>query len=93
MLKYTNRDIRDFVYELHSMLIKKNPEGDIYPPVIDMTGISTELDYSATSEVREYYENYDLDAFLDFMDGLGLYLEKGTKPMKVVVIRDPKDDL
>lgn len=63
-------------------------------PFIDATGFEGKIDYSITSEeANSIFYNKDETSFSKskaYLKKLGLYLEKGTHPMKVVVIRDPK---
>ena len=78
-----NGDIRDIVYSLHS--INKDEI-----PIIDRTGINGGIDYLVPATLKDILTKNDWEGYLGFLSDLGLYLDKGTKPMKVVVIRDPK---
>ena len=46
-----------------------------------------------TLEEWNYFENHDMEGVKRFLARHGLYLEKGTKPMKAVVIRDRKQEI
>lgn len=62
----------------------------IKAPFVDAIGINTYIDYDITREEVDYFSNRDFEAVEHYLARLGLYLEKGEKPIKVVVIRDPK---
>ena len=92
-----NADIRDII----NLLARKYSKGPNYSlrnpfpePFIDKTGLSDyRIRYRWTLEEREaFYENRDFDVAKSWLKRNGLYLEKGKKKMKVVVIRDPKND-
>ena len=53
-------------------------------PFVDETGLSMEIDYIFSKAHQESFEG-----FRDYLKSKGLILTKSTKPMKVVVIRDP----
>ena len=67
---------------------------EINAPFIDATGFEGKIDYSITSEeFNSIFYNKDETSFSKskaYLKKLEPYLEKGTHPMKVVVIRDPK---
>ncbi|UII80285.1 redoxin family protein [Flagellimonas sp. CMM7] len=54
-------------------------------PFIDATGIDYEIDFEMSATNQE-----DFQGFRKYLESNGLKLEKSTKPMKVVVIKDPK---
>ena len=93
VLQYRNADIRDIIYKLAFefnkgySLSSRNPMGE---PFIDNTEIDYLIDFDITKEELDYFDDHDLENVQKFLKKLGLYLERGTKPMKVVVIRDPK---
>ena len=78
-----NGDIRDLVYQLHSLNKDESP-------IIERTGINSGIDWIVPPTWREVVINRDWEGYLGLLHDLGLYLERGTKPMKVVVIRDAK---
>ncbi|GAA3605032.1 TlpA disulfide reductase family protein [Flavivirga amylovorans] len=90
--KFTNAEIRDilsrFYFSYHNNK-KSNPEMYMVP-FIDATAITTEIDYDITSEEFQNFKK-DFNSAKAYIKRFGLYLEKGTKTMKVVVIRDPKE--
>lgn len=91
--EYKNADIRDIIFQLAVEFNKgyhfsrRNP---LDAPFIDKTEIDYLIDYDMTQEELEYFDDHDLEKVQKVMERLGLYLEKGSKPMKVIVIRDPK---
>jgi len=97
---YRNTDIRDIIVRL-SHEFNNRPVGFIYhdtridEPFINATGIENGymIDFDITSEELAYFDKRDMVKVQEYLAKLGLYLEKGTKPMKVVVIRDPKREL
>ncbi len=86
---FSNGDIRDFINLIHAL----NPYDDF--PIIDKTGIPAgKIDYKLPVEYGDYYRNNDFEGYKKMLEEeLGLYLEKGEKQMKVVVIRDVKEEL
>jgi len=83
-----NIDWRELIVRVHSIyggskeLIRA--WGERLPPFINATGIQGKIDIDIPVGIQEVSE---CQAFLST---LGLYIEKGTAPMKVVVIRDPQ---
>ena len=82
-----NGDMRDLIIQLHSINISRNNNRF---PFIDQTGIKDGVDHIVSPSWRDVVVSFDWEGYLDLLNNLGLYIEKGTKPMKVVVIRDPK---
>jgi len=60
------------------------------PPFIDMTGIRGELDYSIEEKDLSALKTEGIPAAKRLLNKIGLDLVKSQRPMKVVVIRDPK---
>ena len=101
----SNGEMRDIVYLIHEYLknvnyAQRKPGEEFYnfkvnntpPPVIDATGIKGEIDFSWTREFLDAVINGgDITIIEEGLEAIGLYLEKGEKEMKVVVIRDPKN--
>ena len=89
---HKNGDIRDIIARLATefnigySFSARNVEE---PPFIDQTGIDYHIDYDITSEELAHFDNHNLNGVREFLNRIGLYLEKSEKPMKVVVIRDP----
>ena len=90
---FTNADIRDLIGYLDYLYRKAIKKMEGIAPFIDRTGIVGEIDYKIPEKAWNLLSNGDFEGFRDFLPSLGLHLEKGTKSMKVVVIRDPKKDL
>lgn len=99
---FNNRDTRDLtgILSKHFNSIGvgfskkfKNLGSRFDAPFLDMTGIDYELDCFITQKESKGLRVQDFEEAKKFLDRLGFYLEKGTKPMKVVVIRDPKDGI
>ena len=88
----TNRDVRDFIYQL-AMLVSRSRIFRDTGPIINETGIKGEIDFIIPAKAFEAYRKNDFEGYRDMLKNhTGLYLEKGTKPMKVVVIRDSKQE-
>ena len=91
MTKYNNWDVRDLMVNLNYSLLTNTEETP--GPIIDNTGIKGEIDFQLPKGVLGNCSGNFKDCLKTLEEYLGLYLEKGTKPMKVVVIRDPKEDM
>lgn len=87
LILYLNRDIRDFIREIH---VTKERSGIDKYPVINATDITGGFDVTFPLKRSDIMDEYDWEGYIELIDDLGLYLEKGTKSMKVVVIRDAK---
>ena len=83
---FSNGDVRDFINLVHALNSYDNF------PIIDKTGIpGGKVDYKLPVDYFNYYKNNDFEGYKQMLEEeLGLYLEKGEKPMKVVVIKDPR---
>lgn len=90
---YRNADVRDIIGKLASefnISYSYSSRNTEEAPFIDMTGIDYLIDYDMTSEENEYFNQHDIVKVQKYLNRLGLYLERGKKQMKVIVIRDPK---
>lgn len=89
--KYYNAEIRDIIHRLSFFGPHVNSDEEAYEaPFVDATEIQSFIDYEITSEEIDHIRNLDFQAVKNYLKKFDLYLEKGQKPMKVVVIRDPK---
>ncbi len=101
----SNADMRD-VIRMISMVHRKarlnkyNGKDDYFefifnnplPPTINQTGLTNEIDFFFHEKIVEaVVKTGDISVISSTLEPLGLYIEKGTKPMKVVVIRDTKN--
>ncbi|GAA3604999.1 hypothetical protein GCM10022396_22830 [Flavivirga amylovorans] len=94
--EYRNADIRDVIYILCDYLNNGYNiwlKGNIDEPFINKTDIKDGdfIDFDIADNELKYFENMNLEKVQEYLNKIGLYLEKGTQPMKVVVIRDPKE--
>ncbi|GAA3604945.1 hypothetical protein GCM10022396_22740 [Flavivirga amylovorans] len=92
---YKNAIMRDMVRLLGNSLFgcRQYSQGRIKVqeevPFIDETGFGDyHIDFEATEADRKSFNSYG-----KYLESKGLYLEKSTKPMKVIIIRDPKSRL
>lgn len=98
-IQFKNAEMRDIIYLLHSNL-KYSYEStgklkEINNPVfVDKVSVVQEIDFVLTralyNKLKGKNDVAKWNAANEFLENNGLYMEKGTKPMKVVVIRDPK---
>ena len=89
--KYYNASTLDIIRRLYVFgPLFNGYQKAIKAPFVDATGINTYIDYDITREEVDYFSDRDFEAVERYLARLGLYLEKGEKPIKVVVIRDPK---
>ena len=92
---YTNVDIRDIIGWM-SKTVRHRYDSDpdaIYSPVfIDKTNVEYEIDYTLNGRNETIYGMKSMDKINKQLNKIGLYLEKGEMQMKVVVIRDKKEN-
>lgn len=93
--RYTNADTRDIIALLARSINSSNTSFTKYSalkgddaPFVNQTNIDFEIDFDMTSEEKKYFDNQEIEGIQKYLNRLGFYLEKGEKPMKVVVIRD-----
>ena len=86
---FTNATTRDVIWDLGSRFGYQGYDHGNLPieaqaPFIDATGLTDiQFDFVFHKEHQT-----DFQAFREYLESLGLVLEKSTRPMKVVVIRD-----
>lgn len=81
-----NRDIRDIVknlYVIHSRRLGYRL------PIVDKTGINYEIDHFHDIFETDF-SDFSWKEILELVYQAGFIVEEGTKPTKVVVIKDPK---
>ncbi|TRX61186.1 TlpA family protein disulfide reductase [Fulvivirga sp. M361] len=89
--KTLNGEIADFIIQFTTTFGVGYTRNPIEAPFIDMTGITTEIDYDRTGDEVQSFKELNFEAARKSLERHGLYLEKGEKWMKVVIIRDPKN--
>lgn len=99
---FQNADTRDLIHQLetrygHSghLFLADQPEYE--PPFVDETGIKGEFDIrfpaalaNKVIESGKEGKEYPFKEYCEMLRAMGFELTWATKPMKVVVIRDPK---
>ena len=75
----------NYEFDAQGKLIRKR-----FPVFVNATGLTGEMDYEMTPAEFQAFQNSNQEVIQSFLNRHGLYLEAGTKPMKVVVIRDPQ---
>lgn len=85
-VEYKNFEIRDLIKYLHNNLFDI-----LHIPFIDETGIIGEIDFTNRKSIYEEVAKGNMEVVQAYLKSFHLYLEKGEKPMKVVVIRDPEE--
>lgn len=93
--RFTNADIRDIIWKLSfefNIGYHYSKWNTIEEPFIDKTKIDYLIDYDMTFDESKAFDNHDLEAIQKYLNRLGLHLQKGTKKMKVIVIKDPSDN-
>jgi len=88
---FKNAVTRDLIWMLGSNFGYQWQSYDQLPledqaPFIDETGLDIQIDFVMSKENQT-----DFQGFKQYLESKGLKLEKSTKPMKVVVIRDPEN--
>ena len=86
---YKNAVIKDVIWSLASHFGFQRYDYGRMPledqaPFVDETGLDIEIDYIFSKAHQNSFEG-----FRNYLQSKGLILTKSTKPMKVVVIRDP----
>ena len=100
-VSWQNAEVRDIIYLLSTALNSGSfswydPDNPVRPdfkaPFIDATGIEGEIDFDMTKEEVISFKSRttNRDGIEAYLEKIGLYLERGTRPMKVVVIGDAK---
>lgn len=94
-------EVRDIIFQLdirygHGAIAKNliyDPSTE--PPFIDETGINEKIDYSYSADIYKTYlkpgqkmQDLSFEHYQLMLNSMGFKLVQGTKPMKVVVIRD-----
>ena len=87
---YTNATSRDIRWSLLVSFGMRHFDYGRIPfekqaPFIDETGIDFDIDYTVTRAMRN-----DFNLFRQYLSDNGIELKKETRPMKVIVIKDPK---
>ena len=87
---FKNAEMKDLIYILGSNFGYRGYDYFLLPPedhapFIDETGIDFGIDFELSAQARDSFE-----VFKDYLESLGLHLQKSLKPMKVIVIRDPQ---